>query len=169
MALKFFRIPVEGSALVEAELNAFLSGHKVLRLTRELVERESSPGWAVCVEYVAGAGVAAATGSGGGSAGSKRGGDKIDYREVLSTEEFAVYAQLRDLRKELAQKEGVPVYGIFRNDQLAAIAQQRPQSHAALGKIDGIGEARVEKFGAAVLALFEPNGQQVTESAVSGA
>lgn len=167
MALKFFRIPVEGSALMEAELNAFLSGHKVLRLTRELVERESSPGWAVCVEYVAGAAVAAATG--GGSVGSKRGGDKIDYREVLSAEDFAVYAQLRDLRKELAQKEGVPVYGIFRNDQLAAIAQQRPRSRAALGKIDGIGEARVEKFGAAVLALFKPNGQPDTEAAVPGA
>lgn len=69
MAQKFFRIPVEGSALVEAELNAFPSGHKVLRVTRELVERESSPGWAVCVEYMAGAVAAAVAGNGGSSRG----------------------------------------------------------------------------------------------------
>ena len=42
MALKFFRIPVEGSPGVEAELNAFLAGHKVLCVTRELVERETA-------------------------------------------------------------------------------------------------------------------------------
>lgn len=47
MALKFFRIPVEGSPGIEAELNAFLAGHKVLCVTRELVERESAPGWAL--------------------------------------------------------------------------------------------------------------------------
>lgn len=50
MSLKIFRIPVEASSTIEAELNAFLSGHKVLSVTRELVERESAPGWAVCVE-----------------------------------------------------------------------------------------------------------------------
>ncbi|NCQ36352.1 hypothetical protein GW813_15020 [bacterium] len=41
MALKFFRIPAEGSPPIEAELNAFLAGHKVLRVKHELVERES--------------------------------------------------------------------------------------------------------------------------------
>jgi superfamily II DNA helicase RecQ len=164
LALKFFRIPVEGSALVEAELNAYLSGHKVLRVTRELVERESSPGWAVCVEYMAGA-VAAAAGSGGSSRGKGSAG-KIDYREVLSAEHFTVYLKLRELRKELAQKEGVPVYAVFTNEQLAEVAKSRPQSLTALGGIAGIGEAKVGKFGDAVLGSIMSEGGSPQTQAV---
>ena len=148
MALKFFRIPVEGSPAIEAELNAFLSGHKVLRVARELVERETAPGWAVCVEYLE-----------GGSAPShnprgKGGGNKIDYREVLSPEEFALFAKLREQRKQLAEKEGVPVYAVFTNEQLAEIAKARPQSRNALGGIAGVGEAKVERFADAVLSVL---------------
>ena len=45
MALRFFRIPAEGNPVIEAELNSLLSGRKVLRVTRELVQRESEPAW----------------------------------------------------------------------------------------------------------------------------
>lgn len=149
MALKFFRIPVEGSPAVEAELNAFLAGHKVLCVTRELVERESAPGWAVCVDYLAGGTVATPAAARGKNASSK-----IDYREVLSTEDFAVFAKLREQRKALSEKEGVPVYAVFTNEQLAEIAKARPQSKNALSGIAGIGDAKVEKFAAAVLSVL---------------
>ena len=44
---------------------------------------------------------------------------RIDYKEVLSAPEFERFARLRLLRKELAEKEGVPAYAIFTNEQLA--------------------------------------------------
>lgn len=134
---------------MEAELNAFLAGHRVLRVARELVERESSPGWAICVEYLESGSMAAPS-----PARGKSGSSKIDYREVLGAEDFALFAKLREQRKALAEKEGVPVYAVFTNEQLAEIAKARPQSRNALGGIAGIGEAKVEKFADALLPIL---------------
>jgi len=47
-----------------------------------------------------------------------------------------------------AAEEGVPVYAVCTNDQMAAIARTRPDSLAALRKIEGIGEAKAQKYGA---------------------
>ena len=79
---------------------------------------------------------------------------KIDYREVLSPEDFAVFARLRQLRKEIAQAEAVPVYTIFTNDQLAQMVQSRATTKAALEKIAGVGDARIEKYGPRVLEFL---------------
>jgi superfamily II DNA helicase RecQ len=76
---------------------------------------------------------------------------------VLSAEDFALFATLREQRKVLAEKEGVPVYAVFTNEQLAEIAKARPQSRNALGNIAGIGEAKVEKFADSILGLLLPS------------
>ena len=78
----------------------------------------------------------------------------IDYREVLAEQEFAVFAKLRALRKTLAEREGLPAYALFTNDQLAAMVQQRATSTTALAAIEGVGKARVEKFGNAFLDIL---------------
>ena len=77
---------------------------------------------------------------------------------MLSPEEFTVFSRLREVRKELAEKAAVPPYAVFTNEQLAAIVRQRVTTAAALEKIGGVGPARVEKFGAAVLAVLVPSG-----------
>jgi hypothetical protein len=41
----------------------------------------------------------------------------VDYREVLDDKDFAVFAKLRTKRKELADKDGVPAYALFTNEQ----------------------------------------------------
>jgi superfamily II DNA helicase RecQ len=43
---------------------------------------------------------------------------------------------------------------VFTNEQLAEIARRRCAVPADLGKIDGIGAARVEKYSAAVVAAI---------------
>ena len=48
-------------------------------------------------------------------------GPKIDYKEVLNEVDFAVFARLRDLRKVISDKEAIPAYSIFTNEQLAAM------------------------------------------------
>ena len=101
-------------------MNAFLRSHRVLKVDRELVQRETASAWAVCVEYLEGSvsGVA-------GPRGSGRGEDKkIDYKAVLSEGAFAVFSLLRDLRKTLAEAEGVPIYAVFTNEQLAKAARK---------------------------------------------
>lgn len=147
MQVKFFQIPSAGDQSVEGELNAFLRSHRVLKVDRELVQRESAPCWAVCVEYLDGT-----VASGPGGRGSQRAGEKkVDYKAVLSEGDFGVFSMLRDLRKTLAEAEGVPVYAIFTNEQLAKIAQSRAQSLADLQKVDGVGDAKIEKYGRQVL------------------
>ena len=154
MQVKFFQIPTSGCEAVEAEMNAFLRSHRVLKVDRELVQRETASAWAVCVEYLEGSvsGVA-------GPRGSGRGEDKkIDYKAVLSEGDFAVFSLLRDLRKTLAEAEGVPIYAVFTNEQLAKIAQSRAQSQADLAKVEGVGDAKIEKYGRRVLDVISASG-----------
>ncbi|MEI2808622.1 MAG: HRDC domain-containing protein [Albidovulum sp.] len=79
---------------------------------------------------------------------------KIDYREVLNEQDFAVFARLRTLRKELADGEGIPAYAVLTNEQLAERVQRRVQSATALREIAGAGEAHAEKYGDALLRLL---------------
>jgi superfamily II DNA helicase RecQ len=63
---------------------------------------------------------------GGGAGGLVPGGKlpKVDYKEVLKPEEFEVFSRLRDWRKAVAEKEGVPVYVVLSNEQLADMVRR---------------------------------------------
>jgi len=148
MQLKFFQMPLGGEGGLNEELNGFLRSHRVLKVQRELVQRESTPCWAVCVEYLDGTAP-----QNSGSRSGMRGEEKKDYKQMLSETDFAVFTRLRDLRRSLAESEGVPVYAVFSNEQLAKFAQNRPQTKAELEKVDGVGGARSEKYGAKVLEV----------------
>jgi superfamily II DNA helicase RecQ len=150
MAFRFFTVPIQNSAQAEAELNAFLGSHKVLAVDRRWVDQGPASFWTFCIDYLDGA-PAAARSEGGRLVGK---GPKVDYKEVLKPDEFAVFSRLRDLRKDIAQAEGVPVYTIFTNDQLAQMVQARATTKAALEKIAGVGDARIEKYGGRVLDLL---------------
>ena len=150
MQLKLFILPIKNLAAPEAEMNAFLRSHRVLAVKKEFVGDGENSFWTFCVEYLesAPAGIAAP--------GSKL--PKVDYKEVLKPEDFEVFSRLRDWRKGVAEKEGVPVYVVFTNEQLAEMVKKKVSSKAALKEIEGVGEARVEKYGAAVLErmVFNP-------------
>jgi superfamily II DNA helicase RecQ len=74
-------------------------------------------------------------------------GGVADYREVLNAAEYALFDKLRNLRKELAEKSGIPVYAVFTNDQLAAMVKKPPKTAKDLLAIAGIGETRVKQYG----------------------
>lgn len=86
---------------------------------------------------------------------AERGGgrERVDYKEVLSPDDFALFARLRDWRKAAAEKEGVPVYAVLTNGQLAAIATKRPGTAAQLREVEGVGEAKAGRYGEAVLRV----------------
>jgi superfamily II DNA helicase RecQ len=54
----------------------------------------------------------------------------------------------------MADKEGVPAYALFTNEQLAEIVRRGAITTTSLREIHGIGESRVEKYGEAVLTLM---------------
>lgn len=145
MSFEFFQIPVTGGDAAEA-LNRSLRGGRITSVRREFVAAGENSFWAFCVDRVEAPGQAGARGSGGSSTR-----ERVDYKEVLPPEEFAVFSRLRELRKTLAEKEAVPAYSVFTNEQLAQIVREKPGSLAALGKVPGVGEAKVKKYGEAVL------------------
>jgi len=66
--------------------------------------------------------------------------------------------KLKDWRKAQANSEGVPLFRVFSNDVLEAIAQFKPTDKDALFLIKGIRDRKYNKYGEAVLALV--NGEQ---------
>ncbi len=148
MAFQSFRIPVRSSEWAESELNNFLANRRVLCVDRRWVDQGENSFWAVLVDYLD-----SPTGSSRAAVAtaSKR---KIDYKEVLSPADFEEFAQLRVLRKELAAIDGVALYNVFTNEQLAQIVQSKARSMEDLKQISGIGDARVNKYGARALELL---------------
>lgn len=146
MKMQFFLIPIRDPHDATDELNAFLSSHRVVHTERQFVADGANSLWSICVSYVEGDGRPGA---------SDRRQRKVDYREVLPEADFAVFVKLRTLRKELADREGVPAYALFTNEQLAEMVQKRVVSLAGLSEIGGVGNARVEKYGAAFLLVLQ--------------
>ena len=60
---------------------------------------------------------------------------------------------LRAWRRQRAANDGVPPYVVFHDSTLDAIAAARPASLVALGRIKGIGPAKLARYGADVLEV----------------
>ncbi|MFP4307120.1 MAG: HRDC domain-containing protein [Desulfococcaceae bacterium] len=147
MRFKFIAVPVRDPAPAEDALNRFLASVRIVHLHKHFVDHGENSFWTFAVEYLPGEAADSAS-----RPPSKK--PRIDYKEVLSPEDFAVFARLREWRKKRAETDGVPVYTLFANDQLANIARNRPDSRAALKNIEGIGEAKTEKYCDAILQIL---------------
>ena len=71
----------------------------------------------------------------------------------LSAAGEALAARLREWRGAEAKRLRVPAYVVMHDRTLTAVALTRPQNPRQLLEIDGIGPAKVEKFGEAILGL----------------
>jgi RecQ family ATP-dependent DNA helicase len=76
-----------------------------------------------------------------------------DVPAVPTHEMEGLAARLRQWRSAQAKRLGVPAYVVLHDRTLNAVALARPASPAQLVSIDGIGPAKVEKFGADILQL----------------
>lgn len=75
-------------------------------------------------------------------------------RAGFQGEDAKVFEALRAWRRETASTAGVPPYVIFHDATLAAIVEAKPADLAALGRVSGIGEAKLKKYGNDVLAVL---------------
>jgi len=71
----------------------------------------------------------------------------------LSKEGEAVAARIREWRAAEAKRLKVPAYVVMHDRTLAAVAHARPRNPNELLRIDGIGPAKVERFGDDILRL----------------
>jgi ATP-dependent DNA helicase RecQ len=72
----------------------------------------------------------------------------------LDAEGERVFERLRQWRTETARALGMPPYIVFNDRTLRALAAARPQTEAALLAVRGVGAAKVDAYGAALLALL---------------
>ena len=162
LQLKFFVVPITATEEAEVEVNEFLRSVRIVNTQREFVNQGDNSFWSMCVEYLAES--EQSTNKNGPISKKSR----IDYKEVLSPQAFAVFAQLREWRKRTATEEAVPVYTIFTNEQLATMVEKEITTKSGLQQIDGIGEARVNKYGVQVLKIIAEQSQGITHEAGRG-
>jgi superfamily II DNA helicase RecQ len=89
---------------------------------------------------------------------SARGRDE-SWRDVLESDDWPLFNRLREWRGERARAAGIPSYVICNNRQLAEVVKRRPASLAALGEVDGFGDAKLKNYGRELLDLLAAAGQ----------
>ncbi|MBB6056420.1 ATP-dependent DNA helicase RecQ [Tolumonas osonensis] len=71
--------------------------------------------------------------------------------ELAQGEDAALFRELRKLRKQLAEEEGIPPYVVFNDATLLELAQFKPTTDAEMLMINGVGYRKLERFGEAFL------------------
>ena len=64
------------------------------------------------------------------------------------------FQSLRSWRATTAKEQAVPAYVVFNDKTLAAIAERKPATMVELSTISGVGEAKLERYGDAVLEVL---------------
>lgn len=76
------------------------------------------------------------------------------WREILTEADLPLFNALRDWRNERCKQEGIPPYVIVTNRQLAEIVKLRPTTLAKLGEVEGVGKAKLERYGKDLVAIL---------------
>jgi DNA helicase-2/ATP-dependent DNA helicase PcrA len=100
----------------------------------------------------------------GGGAGAR--GREVARRTTVLPDGFAaprkaddespLMAALRAWRSQRARADAVPAYVVAHDSTLAAIADARPASLAALRRVKGMGPLKLERYGGEILELTAP-------------
>ena len=146
MQIQVFSIPTHSNEVQLEEMNRFLRGHQIIDIERTLVTGDGAAYWTFCVRYLV---------SNTDSSTKKQMKSKIDYKEVLDEKDFKVFAKLREIRKDLATENGIPVYAVFTNKELADIACLEEINLANVQSITGIGEKKLKRYGKTLLERYQ--------------
>ena len=145
-------------AFDDAPLQEVLKAREVFAIREHFFVRNETPYLAVVVTYGPRPTPESAV------AGKRIPGRNADAlrRPAVAEADLPLWNAARDWRAERAQRDGVPPYVICTNRQLAAMVERRPRSMSALGAIEGIGKAKLERYGQELLALLgRPAGEGV--------
>ncbi|MEP6967580.1 MAG: DNA helicase RecQ [Pseudomonadota bacterium] len=85
---------------------------------------------------------------------ARRGGAPLE----VAGEAMGLFDTLRAWRRAEAARQRVPPYVIFHDQTLADIARAKPTTREALLAIDGVGQGKLERYGAAVLGMVVEGG-----------
>ncbi len=86
----------------------------------------------------------------------------IAPEKPLTADQEVLLDRLREWRRKEAQERGAPAFTVFHDSVLRTLAIRKPAHLASLGEIKGIGDEKLNRFGAAILALCR--GEQPAQS-----
>ncbi|OOF81345.1 ATP-dependent DNA helicase RecQ [Rodentibacter ratti] len=76
-------------------------------------------------------------------------------RSTMVTYDKDLFARLRFLRKQIADKENIPPYIVFNDATLQEMAQYMPTSNIEMLQINGVGSIKLERFAQPFMALIK--------------
>jgi ATP-dependent DNA helicase RecQ len=74
---------------------------------------------------------------------------------VVKPADEALLGALKSLRARLAQVQKVPAYVVFSDRTLIELATRRPDGPSAMREIHGVGDSKLERYGAAFLEVVQ--------------
>ena len=76
-------------------------------------------------------------------------------RQGVANYDKDLFARLRFLRKQIADKENIPPYIVFNDATLQEMAQYMPTSNIEMLQINGVGSIKLERFGQPFMVLIQ--------------
>ena len=86
---------------------------------------------------------------------SRRDKRAAEVSAIASDADAALLAALKALRAKLAQAQKVPAYVVFSDRTLIELATHRPANPRAMREIHGVGDTKLERYGAAFLDVVQ--------------
>lgn len=88
-----------------------------------------------------------------------QGKEKVEKKELVRAQtvfsEDSLFAELRKLRKEIAEREKVPPFVVFSDASLRDMCLKIPQTLEEFLQVNGVGEQKLSKYGDAFLAVIK--------------
>lgn len=145
MEIQIFSIPAFGGETINDDMNKFIRSHKTIEVEKQLVVHKDKSYWTFCIHYLPGKVY--------NSYSDKKG--KPDFKEILDEKTFSKFSKMREIRKKLSEKDAVPAYAVFTNEELANIAKLEELDISNLKKIEGIGQKKLEKYGTDLIEQYK--------------
>lgn len=73
----------------------------------------------------------------------------------IPKEENDLFVRLKEVRLDLAKKQGIPAFYIFSDKSLREMALQKPKTQAEFLNISGVGQAKLKSYGQIMLAAIK--------------
>ena len=79
----------------------------------------------------------------------------IQTSSQVSKEENDLFVRLKEIRLDLAKKQGIPAFYIFSDKSLREMSLQKPETQADFLNISGVGQAKLKAYGQIMLAAIK--------------
>jgi superfamily II DNA helicase RecQ len=148
MQCKIFSVPLESEKALDRErkLNDFLGATNVKRIFASLANQPEGPLWSVLFFYEDGAPAVKNT--------TVSLTAPAEPATPLNSEQVKSIVALKKWRADQAALEGVPLYMVAQNRWLEDMVRMPVRTLDDLAKVRGIGEWRVQKYGAKIVEIL---------------